>query len=62
MLIGLVVLAVGFLLNILETWYFGWNMEATSVAEKFADNFCGIVMMLGAAMFLLAWMVRSPNP
>lgn len=52
---GLIVILIGFVLNILETWFFGWNMKAKSVAEAFADNFCMLIIMLGYLMFAIGF-------
>jgi hypothetical protein len=43
---------LAFILNILETWFFGWNSEPASVAEKYADTFCALVMISGVMYYL----------
>jgi nitrate reductase gamma subunit len=55
---GIIVAVIGFILNLLESWYFGWNMKAESVAEAFADNICGLIIMIGIAMFLITWAIH----
>jgi hypothetical protein len=50
---GLNIIWLAFLLNILESWYFGWNMEAQSTAEAFADNFCSFLFITGVMYYAL---------
>lgn len=38
---------VGVVLWILETWYFGWNAEAGSVAESILDTISTILIVWG---------------
>lgn len=49
---GVHLIWLGFVLNILETWYFGWNSEPMSVAEKYADTFCAMVTISGVMYYL----------
>lgn len=44
---GLLWILVGYVFNILETWYFGWNMKPQSVAEKFCDNVAVGIILVG---------------
>jgi hypothetical protein len=37
----------GFLFNILTSWYFGWNMEASSPAEVVTDNISLVMIIWG---------------
>jgi vacuolar-type H+-ATPase subunit I/STV1 len=61
MLQGLIVIALGFVLNILETWFFGWNMKAASIPEAFADFFCQLVVFIGLLMFAIGYYVHIKN-
>jgi len=33
--------------NILETWYFGWNMTAQSTAERYCDTISSLGVAIG---------------
>ena len=49
---GLLIIALAFTFNILETWFFGWHLHAQSTAEGFCDEISAIGMCIG--MFLIA--------
>lgn len=44
---GFIIAVVGLLINLLETWYFGWNRYAASPAEYAWDFTCVFIMMYG---------------
>jgi hypothetical protein len=58
---GLIVIAIGFILNVLETWFFGWNMKAASIPEAFADFFCQLVVLIGLTMFAVGYYAHIKN-
>jgi len=49
---GLAVITGSFAFNVLETWYFGWNLHAQSTAEGFADMVSGVGILIGSAFIL----------
>lgn len=49
---GLAVITGSFAFNVLETWYFGWNLHAQSTAEGFADMVAGLGILIGLALVL----------
>ena len=50
--IALVLIFIGLILMITETWYFGWNMEALSTQELMADSICSFLICIGVLNFL----------
>lgn len=53
---GFSLIVISYLFNIIETAYFGWNMEAQSVAEKFCDGIAAGVLIAGF-MLLFGWSI-----
>lgn len=49
-IIGIIVWTLAFALWLAETWFFGWNMRAESVAEGVCDTICLWLAVLGAAL------------
>ena len=49
---GLIVITGSFAFNVLETWYFGWNIHAQGTAEGFADMVAGLGILVGSAFIL----------
>ena len=47
---GLLIIAVAFVFNVLETWYFGWHLHAQSTMEGFADLVTAIGVWIGIMM------------
>jgi vacuolar-type H+-ATPase subunit I/STV1 len=45
--IGWILLFIGFLFNVLETWYFGWNLKPQSVPEAYCDGLSDLILFLG---------------
>lgn len=39
----------GFIIKVIETWYFGWNMEPQSVGEAFWDMTTTVMIVWGLA-------------
>lgn len=55
---GLAVIAGSFAFNVLETWYFGWNLHAQSTAEGFADMASATGILIGSA-FIFGHVIGS---
>jgi len=55
---GLLITLTGVTLNILETWYFGWNLKPATLAEGYADLFTSLVIILGLILIGSAWQVK----
>ncbi|TGE35904.1 hypothetical protein E4K67_22570 [Desulfosporosinus fructosivorans] len=55
---GLLIILVAFVFNVLETWFFGWNLRAQSAAEGFADMIAGLGILVGMA-FILGHVIGS---
>jgi len=49
---GLIVITGSFAFNVLETWYFGWNLHAQSTVEGFANMVSGVGILIGSAFVL----------
>ena len=47
---GLIIILLAFVFNVLETWYFGWNLRAQSTAEGFADTIAYIGILIGITL------------
>ncbi len=47
---GYVLMVLGIVLSIIETWYFGWNMTPQSISEQYCDTFCGLLVLIGFLM------------
>lgn len=48
--VGLLLMLLGFLLNMLESWHFGWNMTARSGQEFYADFFTNGITIYGVVV------------
>ena len=44
---GLILLLIGLLFNLIETWYFGWNMTPGTVHEVWCDMASGLLIYIG---------------
>ncbi|WP_289141536.1 hypothetical protein [uncultured Brevibacillus sp.] len=58
MIRGIGVVIIGVILNVLETWYFGWDLLPGSTLEGFADLTCALIMVFGYIMFTLEYKRR----
>jgi len=38
---------IGMILWLTESWYFGWNIEAVTSAEKYMDTFFSVLVLWG---------------
>lgn len=47
---GLLLIVIALVFNLLETWYFGWNMLPKSIPEAYCDGISGIVSWIGFFM------------
>jgi len=50
LILGVIFLVTGLSLNIVETWYFGWNLRAESTVEAYADVITSIPFGIGLIM------------
>lgn len=49
---------IGFILNLLETWYFGWNTKPINDYEMIADYFCAGIELAGLSLVGYAFILR----
>ena len=55
---GFLLMVLGIVLCIIETWYFGWNMTPQSMSEQYCDIFCGSLVLSG---FLMLFFSNNKN-
>lgn len=51
--IGTLLLRIGFVIYILENFYFGWNKEPMSDLELYADNVVRFCLYVGMIFYLM---------
>ena len=54
---GCALIVAGFVFNIIETWYFGWNSKPSCPLEMICDYVCTAAILAG--WLILLWMVIS---
>tara|TARA_R100001244_G_scaffold131537_2_gene104884 strand:+ start:805 stop:1035 length:231 start_codon:yes stop_codon:yes gene_type:complete len=58
---GVEILVFAFIVNVLETAYFGWTMEATSRAEEICDVTCAFAYILGFILIIIGTYTNGKN-
>jgi hypothetical protein len=57
-LIGNAIFFIALIFNVLETWYFGWNIKASCPAEMICDYISKFGVFAGASIMVYAAFIK----